>query len=168
MQPGELILIDADGLHSEQAIEPTPAGAFCIFEFFYLARPDTRLAGWRCTAPGCEWASAWPRRRRSTPTSSFRFRLRDAAAIGFARASGIPYSEGVTKNRYVGRTFIQPEQGMREQGIKMKYNPLDAVAGKRLVLVDDSPSVATRCGSSSRRCSRPERPRCTSASRRRP
>ena len=60
------------------------------------------------------------------------------AAIGFARASGIPFSEGLIKNRYVHRTFIQPEQGMREQGIRMKFNPLAEVAGKRLVIVDDS------------------------------
>ena len=60
------------------------------------------------------------------------------AAIGFARASGIPFSEGLIKNRYVGRTFIQPDQGMREQGIRMKFNPLAEVAGKRVVIVDDS------------------------------
>jgi amidophosphoribosyltransferase len=60
------------------------------------------------------------------------------AAIGFARASGISFSEGLIKNRYVGRTFIQPEQGMREQGIRMKFNPLAEVGGKRLVVVDDS------------------------------
>jgi amidophosphoribosyltransferase len=60
------------------------------------------------------------------------------AAIGFSRGSGIPFSEGLIKNRYVHRTFIQPEQGMREQGIRMKFNPLDEVAGKRLVIVDDS------------------------------
>ena len=60
------------------------------------------------------------------------------AAIGFSRASGIPFSEGLIKNRYVGRTFIQPEQGLREQGIKLKFNPLAEVAGKRVVVVDDS------------------------------
>ena len=60
------------------------------------------------------------------------------AAIGFARASGIPFSEGLIKNRYVGRTFIQPDQGLREQGIRLKFNPLAEVAGKRVVVVDDS------------------------------
>jgi amidophosphoribosyltransferase len=60
------------------------------------------------------------------------------AAIGFSRASGIPFSEGLIKNRYVGRTFIQPEQGLRQQGIRLKYNPLDEVAGKRVVAIDDS------------------------------
>ena len=60
------------------------------------------------------------------------------AAIGYSRQSGIPYNEGLIKNRYVGRTFIQPEQGMREQGIRVKYNPLTDVAGKRVVAVDDS------------------------------
>ena len=60
------------------------------------------------------------------------------AAVGFARESGAPFSEGLIKNRYVGRTFIQPDQGMREQGIRLKFNPLDEVAGKRVVVVDDS------------------------------
>src|SRR4029450_7460429 len=60
------------------------------------------------------------------------------AAIGFARGSGITFTEGLIKNRYVGRTFIQPDQGLREQGIKLKFNPLDEVAGKRVVVVDDS------------------------------
>ena len=60
------------------------------------------------------------------------------AAIGFSRASGIPFSEGLIKNRYVGRTFIEPDQGLREQGIRLKFNPLSEVAGKRVVLVDDS------------------------------
>ena len=60
------------------------------------------------------------------------------AAVGFARASGIPFSEGLIKNRYVGRTFIQPDQALREQGIRLKYNPLDEVAGKRVIAVDDS------------------------------
>ena len=60
------------------------------------------------------------------------------AAIGFSRASGIPFSEGLIKNRYVGRTFIQPDQGLREQGIRLKFNPLAEVAGKRVVIVDDS------------------------------
>jgi len=60
------------------------------------------------------------------------------AAIGFSRATGIPFSEGLIKNRYVGRTFIQPDQGLREQGVKLKFNPLAEVAGKRVVVVDDS------------------------------
>src|SRR5438477_8361840 len=60
------------------------------------------------------------------------------AAIGFSRATGIPFSEGLIKNRYVGRTFIQPDQGLREQGVRLKFNPLAEVAGKRLVVVDDS------------------------------
>jgi amidophosphoribosyltransferase len=60
------------------------------------------------------------------------------AAIGFSKASGIPFDEGLIKNRYVARTFIQPDQGMREQGIRMKFNPLDDIHGKRIVVVDDS------------------------------
>ena len=92
-----------------------------------------------CTARGCGWASGSRARRPSRPTSSLP--IPDSgtpAAIGFARASGIPYSEGLIKNRYVGRTFIQPDQALREHGIKTKFNPLDEVAGKRVVVVDDS------------------------------
>ena len=88
------------------------------------------------------------------------------AAIGFARESGIPFSEGLIKNRYVGRTFIQPDQGLREQGIRVKFNPLDEVAGKRVVVVDDS-IVRGNDHAPDRRdaASTRARPRCTSASR---
>ena len=101
--------------------------------------PTRSCAASSCTARGCGWASGSPRRRRSRPTSSWP--IPDSgtpAAIGFARASGIPYSEGLIKNRYVGRTFIQPDQALREHGIKTKFNPLAEVAGKRVVVVDDS------------------------------
>jgi amidophosphoribosyltransferase len=136
--PGELVLIDHEGVHATQAIEPA-RGALCIFEFFYLARPDTRLAGVEvhgarvrmgerlATEAPIEADLVLPIPDSGTP-----------AAIGFARAANIPFSEGLIKNRYVGRTFIQPEQGMREQGIRMKFNPLAEVEGKRLVVVDDS------------------------------
>src|SRR5207237_6943771 len=114
-------------------------GAFCIFEFFYLARPDSQLEtvqahsarvrmGERLAAEApVEADLVLPVPDSGTP-----------AAIGFSRASAIPFSEGLIKNRYVGRTFIQPDQGLREQGIKLKFNPLAEVAGKRLVVVDDS------------------------------
>jgi amidophosphoribosyltransferase len=137
--PGEVVLIDGAGLRSVQAVEPAEPGALCIFEFFYLARPDTRLEGVEVHAARVRMGErlaaeapvdadlVLPIPESGTP-----------AAIGFARASGIPFSEGLIKNRYVGRTFIQPEQGLREQGAKLKYNPLAEVAGKRVVVVDDS------------------------------
>jgi amidophosphoribosyltransferase len=139
VRPGELVVADEDGLHSIQAVEPAESGALCIFEFFYLARPDTHLEGVevhgarvRMGARLAEEAPADADLVLPIPDSG------TPAAIGFARALGIPFSEGLIKNRYVGRTFIQPEQGMREQGIRMKFNPLAEVAGKRLVVVDDS------------------------------
>jgi amidophosphoribosyltransferase len=139
VEPGELVVVDAGGLHAVQARAPAARGAFCIFEFFYLARPDSRLAGVEVHAARVRMGE---RLAREAPVSAdLVLPIPDSgtpAAIGFSRASGIPFSEGVIKNRYVGRTFIQPDQELREQGIKLKFNPLDEVAEKRLVIVDDS------------------------------
>ena len=137
--PGELVVIDEDGVHSVQAVPQAGAGALCLFEFIYLARPDSSLTGIEVHAArvrmgeqlaeeaGVEADFVLPAPDSGTP-----------AAIGFSRRSGIPFSEGLIKNRYVGRTFIEPDQGLREQGIRLKFNPLSEVAGKRVVLVDDS------------------------------
>jgi amidophosphoribosyltransferase len=137
--PGELVLIGEEGVRSVQAVPQAGAGSLCLFEFIYLARPDTTLAGIEVHSARVRMGErlaeeapveadlVMPAPDSGTP-----------AAIGFARASGIPFSEGLIKNRYVGRTFIQPDQGLREQGIRLKFNPLSEVAGKRLVLVDDS------------------------------
>jgi amidophosphoribosyltransferase len=137
--PGELVVADEHGLQSIQAIEPAEHGALCIFEFFYLARPDTRLSG--VEVHGARVRMGEQLAQESPVEADLVLPIPDSgtpAAIGFARASGIPFSEGLIKNRYVGRTFIQPEQGMREQGIRMKYNPLAEVSGKRVIAVDDS------------------------------
>jgi amidophosphoribosyltransferase len=139
LNPGELVIVDEDGLHAEQAVEQTPAGALCIFEVFYLARPDSRLAG--VEVHGARVRMGGRLAAEAPVAADLVLPIPDSgtpAAIGFARASGIPFSEGLIKNRYVGRTFIQPEQGLREQGVKLKFNPLDEVAGKRVVIVDDS------------------------------
>jgi amidophosphoribosyltransferase len=139
VRPGELVIVDDDGLHSIQAVEQADDGALCIFEFFYLARPDTRLAG--VEVHGARVRMGERLAEESPVEADLVLPIPDSgtpAAIGFARATGIPFSEGLIKNRYVGRTFIQPEQGMREQGIRMKFNPLAEVAGKRVVVVDDS------------------------------
>jgi amidophosphoribosyltransferase len=137
--PGELVLIDEAGLRAVQAVEPADHGALCIFEFFYLARPDSRLEGIEVHAARVRMGE---RLAEEAPVEADLVlpipESGTPAAIGFARASGIPFSEGLIKNRYVGRTFIQPEQGLREQGAKLKYNPLAEVAGKRVVAVDDS------------------------------
>jgi amidophosphoribosyltransferase len=139
VRPGELLLADADGVHVSQALPQAERGALCIFEFFYLARPDTRLAG--VEVHGARVRMGERLAQEAPVEADLVLPIPDSgtpAAIGFARATGIPFSEGLIKNRYVGRTFIQPEQGMREQGIRMKFNPLAEVAGKRLVVVDDS------------------------------
>jgi amidophosphoribosyltransferase len=137
--PGELVLIDEEGVHSTQAVPQAGAGALCLFEFIYLARPDSTLAGIEVHAARirmgeqlAEEAAVEADLVMPAPDSG------TPAAIGFARRSGIPFSEGLIKNRYVGRTFIEPDQGLREQGIRLKFNPLSEVAGKRIVLVDDS------------------------------
>ena len=136
---GELVVVDGEGLHSSQAVPEANGGNLCIFEFFYLARPDTRLAGVevhgaRVRMGECLAAEAPVEADLVLPIPD----SGTPAAIGFSRATGIPFSEGLIKNRYVGRTFIQPDQGLREQGIKLKFNPLAEVKGKRVVAVDDS------------------------------
>jgi amidophosphoribosyltransferase len=137
--PGELVTIDERGVRSRTAEPQAGGGALCLFEFIYLARPDSRLAGVEVHAArvrmGERLAAEAPVEAdlvMPAPDSG------TPAAIGFSRASAIPFSEGLIKNRYVGRTFIQPDHGLREQGIRLKYNPLAEVAGRRIVLVDDS------------------------------
>jgi len=139
VRPGELLVAGDDGVETVQAVDPADRGSLCIFEFFYLARPDTRLAG--VEVHGARVRMGERLAAESPVDADLVLPIPDSgtpAAIGFARAAGISFSEGLIKNRYVGRTFIQPEQGMREQGIRMKFNPLAEVAGKRLVVVDDS------------------------------
>jgi amidophosphoribosyltransferase len=139
IRPGELVLADAAGIRSLQALEPAERGALCIFEFFYLARPDTRLSG--VEVHGARVRMGERLAAEAPVEADLVLPIPDSgtpAAIGFARAAGIAFSEGLIKNRYVGRTFIQPEQGMRDQGIRMKFNPLAEVEGKRVVVVDDS------------------------------
>ena len=136
--PGELLLIDESGVESRQAVEPE-AGALCIFEFFYLARPDTRLEG--VEVHGARVRMGEQLAAEAPAEADLVLPIPDSgtpAAIGFSRATGIPFSEGLIKNRYVGRTFIQPDQALRQQGIRLKFNPLAEVAGKRVVVVDDS------------------------------
>jgi amidophosphoribosyltransferase len=137
LTPGELVVIDDEGVTARQALRPT--GSLCIAEFFYLARPDSRLAGVEMHSARIRMGERLA--GESPVEADLVMPIPDSgtpAAIGFSRASGIPFSEGVIKNRYVGRTFIQPDQGLREQGVKLKFNPLAEVAGKRVVAIDDS------------------------------
>jgi len=137
--PGELVTVGPDGLVAEQAVEPDDGGALCIFEFFYLARPDSRLSG--VEVHGARVRMGERLAEEAPVDADLVLPVPDSgtpAAIGFSRALNVPFSEGLIKNRYVGRTFIQPDQGLREQGIKLKFNPLAEVKGKRIVVVDDS------------------------------
>ncbi|MDQ4057742.1 MAG: amidophosphoribosyltransferase [Actinomycetota bacterium] len=138
VEPGEMVAIDESGLTSERFAAPTVAA--CVFEHVYFARPDSTLMGQNVYASrfrmGQRLANESPAQAElvmPVPDSGV------PSAQGYAQASGIPYGEGVVKNRYVGRTFIQPTQAMRQQGIRMKLNPLrEVIAGKRLVVTDDS------------------------------
>jgi amidophosphoribosyltransferase len=138
VEPGELIAIDEDGLRSQRFAEAKPKG--CVFEYVYLARPDTTINGRGVHESRVEMGRALAREHpveadmvMPTPESG------TPAAIGYAQESGIPYGQGLVKNSYVGRTFIAPSQTIRQLGIRLKLNPLrEVIKGKRLVVVDDS------------------------------
>ncbi len=138
IEPGEVIRISEAGVESIRAAEPQ--NAFCIFEYIYFARPDSVLNG-KLVYPvrmalGAQVAREHPVDADvviGVPDSA------TAAAVGYSQESGIPFVEGLVKNRYVGRTFIQPDQRIREMGVHLKFNPLpEMLEGKRLVVVDDS------------------------------
>jgi len=138
VQPGEIVWVDAEGLHSAQAV-PAGRSALCIFEHVYFARPDSRVGG--VEVHGARVRMGERLAEEAPAEADLVIGVADGgtpAAIGYSQASGIPYNEALVKNRYVARTFIQPEQGMREQGIRMKFNPLSEVEGRRIVVVDDS------------------------------
>jgi amidophosphoribosyltransferase len=138
VEPGEMLAVDEHGLRSTRFAAPEPKG--CLFEYVYLARPDTTIAGRNMYSARVEVGRRLAKEHPveadlviPVPESG------TPAAIGYAEASGIPYSAGLTKNAYVGRTFIQPSQTIRQLGIRLKLNPLrEVVRGKRLVVVDDS------------------------------
>ena len=138
VEPGEFIAIDQNGLRSHHWATPEPKG--CIFVYVYLARPDTTISGRNVhatrVAVGEQLAKEHPASADlviPVPESG------TPAAIGYAKASGIPYGMGLVKNSYVGRTFIQPSQTIRQLGIRLKLNPLrEIIEGKRIVVVDDS------------------------------
>lgn len=139
IEPGEMVVIDAGGVRTFRPFGEQRA-ALCLFEFVYFARPDSKLYGKNVHATrqrmGELLAAQAPARAdlvMPVPESGI------PAAQGFSRASGIPYGDGLVKNRYVGRTFIQPNQIMRDQGVKLKLNPIiENIEGKRLVVCDDS------------------------------
>ena len=139
VEPGEVIQIDARGVQSSHPLE-TRGNAFCVFEYIYFARPDSVIRNKLLypvrMAMGARLAQEYPVDADvviGIPDSA------TAAAIGYSQASGIPFVEGLVKNRYVGRTFIMPDQRIREIGVQLKFNPLPEVLnGKSVVVVDDS------------------------------
>jgi amidophosphoribosyltransferase len=136
--PGEMVSIDDRGIRSIRYAEPSPA--LCLFEFVYLSRPDSRMLG---TSVHVVRRDMGRRLAVEAPVEAdLVIPVPDtgySAAEGFAEVSGIPFGEGLMKNRYIGRTFIEPTPALRQRGVKLKLNPLpDAIAGKRLVVVDDS------------------------------
>ena len=139
--PGELLAIDSDGVHAEQfSSAPPPRRAACSFEYIYFARPDSLLDGQLVYATRERMGEQLA--REHPVSADFVMPVPDSAtpaAIGFARAAGLPYREGLVKNRYIGRTFIQPRQQQREFGVDLKFNPLpEVLRGQRIALVDDS------------------------------
>ncbi len=138
VEPGEIIAIDSDGV--KEYPQGSGKSALCIFEYIYFARPDSTIHGRLLyqarMAMGARLAEEYPVEAdlvMGVPDSA------TAAGVGYSHRSGIPLAEGLVKNRYVGRTFIQPDQRIRDLGVKLKFNPLQPILeGKRIVLVDDS------------------------------
>lgn len=139
VEPGEMLVIDASGLRSFRPF-PEQEPRLCLFEYVYFARPDSRLHGQTVHAARRRMGDILAREHPveadvvvPVPESGI------PAAQGFSEGSGIPYADGLVKNRYVGRTFIEPSQAMRDRGIRLKLNPIpETLRGQRVVLVDDS------------------------------
>lgn len=144
LEPGEMVMIDKDGMHFVQVVPPE-AKAMCMFEFIYFARPDSEMYNTLLYSVRERMGEGLAKEHPveadivvPVPDSGI------PAALGYSRYSGIPYREGMMKSRYIHRTFIQPDQKMRELGVRMKLSPLlDHITGKRIVLVDDSIVRAT-------------------------
>jgi amidophosphoribosyltransferase len=139
VQPGELVSIGADGVRSRQVVNGARR-AFCVFEYIYFARPDSRMNDQVLqVARGRMGEILW---REAPVDADLVIAVPDSgnpAARGLARASGIPTDDGFVKNRYVARTFIQPGQELRKHGLRLKFNPLpEVISGRRLIVVDDS------------------------------
>ena len=140
VRPGELVWMDDEGLHSRQVVSDARE-AFCLFEYIYFARPDSRMNGSLLQAMRGRMGEILAR-EAPAPSGELVIPVPDSgapAARGFARVSGLPQDDGLVKNRYVGRTFIEPGQELRKHGLRLKFNPLpEIVEGKSLVVVDDS------------------------------
>ena len=140
IRPGEILRISSEGLVSEQGVPPAERRAECVFEQVYFARPDSIMLG--RSVYSCRFDMGRMLAREHPVDADMVIGVPDSGlppAEGFAHESGIPFGEGLIKNRYVARTFIEPTQSLRAMGVRMKLNPLrDNIAGKRLVVIDDS------------------------------
>ena len=139
VEPGELVRIDDRGVHATRFAESSRK-ALCIFEFVYLSRADSRMKGVSVHESRREMGRILAAEHPADADLVIAVpNTGHSAAQGFSETSGIPYGDGLHKNQYVGRTFIEPSQSLRERGVKLKLNPLpDSIRGKRLVVVDDS------------------------------
>ncbi|HSK48476.1 MAG TPA: amidophosphoribosyltransferase [Coriobacteriia bacterium] len=137
--PGEIIKVSAEGVEAQQGV-PARKTSLCMFEYVYFARPDSVMND--CSMYEARHRMGVALAGEAPAEADLVIGVPDSgipAAIGFAQGSGVPYGEGLAKNRYVGRTFISPSQTIRQQGIRLKLNPLkSAIKGKRLIVVDDS------------------------------
>ncbi|HEV7492880.1 amidophosphoribosyltransferase [Baekduia sp.] len=138
--PGEVVTLSEKGIGTQQVVSGERQ-AFCVFEYIYFARPDSQMNGMRLQVARGRMGEILAR-EAPAPSADLVIAVPDSggpAARGFARAAGLPQDDGLIKNRYVARTFIQPGQELRKHGLRMKFNPLpEVVGGKRLVVVDDS------------------------------
>jgi amidophosphoribosyltransferase len=140
LEPGELLICDSQGSRVIQAVPARRRETMCVFEHIYFARPDAKMDGQTLYEErermGEQLAGEAPVAADvviPVPDSG------TPAAQGYARASGLPFADGLIKNRYVGRTFIEPDQALRDHGVRLKFNPLPhVIAGRRLIVVDDS------------------------------
>ncbi|MCL6553632.1 MAG: amidophosphoribosyltransferase [Firmicutes bacterium] len=147
VEPGALVVVDRNGLRTRQVLAPAQRAA-CVFEYIYFARPDSVLAGRNVHQARRRMGRILAREHPAeadivipVPDSG------TSAAMGFAEAAGLPFEVGLIKNRYIGRTFIQPDQATRDFGVRLKLNPnVEVVAGRRVVLVDDSIVRGTTSG----------------------
>ena len=139
IEPGEMVILDKDGIRSEQVL-PFKRHAMCLFEFIYFARPDSQIYGKTLYFVRKEMGRQLA--RECPADADIVIPIPDSAtpaALGYAEESGIPFAEGVIKNRYIQRTFIEPNEQLRHLGARMKYSPLhEQLRGKRVVMVDDS------------------------------
>ena len=139
LDPGEIVSLDHEGLHVDKMPAPRPQ-ALCMFEYIYFARPDSVLSGTSIYMARLEMGRQLA--REHPVEADVVMAIPDSAVpggIGFSQEANLPYIEGLIKNRYIGRTFISPDQGMRARGVQLKFNPIvELLAGKRVIVVDDS------------------------------